>query len=126
MNCARRTGLILLEVVLALALFAATVTTVAAVLGRCNDAVSRLEIRGRAIDLAVTLRSEVMLGLVAPSVTDPTPYEDETLAGWTWQLDVAALEEIEQTLRVVGSVRHEPTGVVSRLAWLMTAVDEAP
>jgi len=123
MNRARgQAGVILLEVVLALALFAATVTTVAASLARCNASVSRLDIRGRATDLAVTLRSEVQLGLVEVAQTDPTTYEDETLAEWTWQLDVEALEDVEQTLQVVGTVRHEPTGVICRLGWLMTAV----
>ncbi|NLF31695.1 MAG: hypothetical protein GX591_12505 [Planctomycetes bacterium] len=115
----RTAGVILLEVVLSLALFAATVTTVAAALGRCHASAGRVELRGRAADLAVTLRSEILLGLIEPAPTDPTAYEDERLEGWTWQLGVETLEEIEQTLRVVATVRHEPTGVMSRLAWLM-------
>ena len=119
----RSTGVILLEVVLSLALLAATVTTVAAALTRCHASANRLELRGRTTDLAVTLRSEVLLGLIEPVETDPVAYEDETLADWTWQLDVETLDEIDRTVRVTGTVRHEPTGIMSRLAWLMTGID---
>ncbi|MFW6154993.1 MAG: hypothetical protein ACOC95_07250 [Planctomycetota bacterium] len=128
----RRAGVILLEVVLSLALLAATVTTVAAALNRCHASANRLDLRGRTTDLAVTLRSEVMLGLIEPVETDPIAYEDETLADWTWRLNVEPLDEIDRTVRVVATVRHEPTGVMSRLAWLMTdpggeaALDEYP
>ncbi len=129
MNRAHRTtrrtaGVVLLEVVLSLTLLVAAVTTVAGALTRCHASANRLDLRGRTIDLAVTLRSEVMLGVIEPAQTDPVAYEDEALADWTWQLDVETLDEIDRTVRVVGTVRHEPTGIRSRLAWLMTGTDD--
>jgi len=113
-------GVVLLEVVLALALFVATATTVGAALSRCSDAAARLRTRTRAADLAVTLLSEIQLGLVAPVSTDPTTYEEDALADWTWGIETEDVEDSDVLFRMLVTVTHEETGLKHSLGCLMT------
>jgi type II secretory pathway pseudopilin PulG len=78
----------LLEIVLALALFFGVAM---AVLGGLSAAIrSARQVRSEAVatDLAVTLLSEIRMGLVGLEDAGPTPYEDEALAAWAWEVVV--------------------------------------
>ena len=108
-------GAILLEVVLALTLFVSAAAVIGAGLNQCLNAAYRLRTRTEAADLAVTLISEIQMGLVAPAAIDATDYEEEELADWTWAVNVEEMDDVPELLCVTVTVTHEPTGVFHRL-----------
>jgi len=114
-------GVVLLEVVLALSLVVATVATVGAAINECTDAASRLRVRTHAADMAVTLASEVQIGLIEPVTVDATPYEDEKLADWTWAVQADPVDEVASLLAVEVTVTHTPTGVTHSVGLLLDA-----
>jgi len=126
----RRRAVILLEVVLALALFFAGALVILAGLNSSLSGIQRVEMEAEAADLAVTLLSEVQMGVVQVVSDGPSGYEDPALADWTWQIAVEPYEEQQLGLelpefqRVEVTIRHEPTGYATSLILLMA--DEPP
>lgn len=106
-----RRGAILLEVVLALALLVMTSAVILGSMSAAMRSAGRLRLRAQAADLAVTLASELHMGLLAPADTELTPYARPGLAGWSWQVAAEPLEGAPAELRrVLLTVRHD-TGV---------------
>jgi len=117
---------ILLEVVLALALFFGGAMVILAGLNSSLSGIQRVQMKAQAADLAVTLLSEVQMGMV-PLVSDgPSGYEDPALADWTWQIAVEPYQEQQTDLvlpefqRVEVTIGHKPTGYAESLTILMT------
>ncbi|MCD6303774.1 MAG: hypothetical protein J7M21_02290 [Planctomycetes bacterium] len=116
--------MVLLEVVLAMALFFMGSLVVLAGLNTALRTGRRIDLEAQAEDLAVTLLSEIQMGLVAVVDDGPNPYDDEALAGWSWQV---ATEPIEDTLGldlpaqtlVEVIIRYDAEGYVYRLSEIM-------
>ena len=125
---AGRRAAVLLEIVLALTIFVGMAMTVLAGLSTSVHSARNLGLQTRAADLAVTLFSQMELGLVAAEDAGPEAYEDEALADWTWQVTVqpmaGELPELELTAAEV-TIRHTPSGYTFRLSRLLTARTES-
>ncbi len=116
---------VLLEVVLALALFAATSAIVLGSLNACLRAARGIRQEAAAADLAVTLLSEIQMGLVPLRDAGPEAYE-KPLDAWTWQVVTTAYTDRsgEAGLRRVEIiVTYAPRAYVHRLVALVP--DEA-
>jgi hypothetical protein len=111
-------GTVLLETVLALTLFVAAAAVIAGAVNASLNGVERLRLDAHAADLAVTVLSELQLGLrstgnAGPQAFDP-PFED-----WSWEvLSETLIGETGMTTgltQVEVVVRHEDPPVVRRL-----------
>jgi len=119
-------AMILLEVVLAMMLFFGGALVILAGLNSSLSGIQRVQIEARAADLAVTLLSEVQMGMVQLVSDGPSSYEDPALAGWTWEISVVPFEEqqldleLPQFQRVEVTIRNESSGYATSLSILMT------
>jgi hypothetical protein len=113
-----RAGAVLVEVVLALALFVAAAAVISGGMSASMDSVERLRLNAHASDLAVTVVSELQMGTLAADGTGPQefdlPFED-----WTWEVlqapvDDGAAEETRLT-HVEVIIRHRASSLVHRL-----------
>ncbi len=112
-------GSILLEVILALALFAITAAIVTSGMNASADSLERQRLNTHAANLAATALAEVQLGIRSPTEAGeqpfPAPFEQ-----WTAELVVAPTEtEIggaSGLLRVEVIIRHQESSLVRRLA----------
>jgi hypothetical protein len=84
-------GVALLEVVLALALFFGVAVTILGGMSVCMRSVTQVREDAYAQDLAITVLSEVQMGVLDAVDAGPTPFEDP-FADWTWQTAVATVE----------------------------------
>ncbi len=119
----RRRAAVLLEVVLALAIFVGTAMAVLGGLSLAVRSARHVGLEARAADLAVTLLSEMELGLVAVEDAGPEPYEDEALQDWTWQVTVHPVPSELPDLEITGvevTIRHERFGYTFRTVRLLT------
>ena len=82
----------MLEVVLALALFAAAAGIIMGGFHSSLSAARQLQIQSQAMDLAVTVLSEVQIGMIPASDSGPNAFEDPELAEWTWAIVVTPAE----------------------------------
>jgi len=80
----RQAGAILLEVVLALVLFAAAAAIIGAGLNASISGLERLRLNTHAADIAVSVLSELQLGIKSLTVSGPQACE-APLQGWTWE-----------------------------------------
>lgn len=116
----------LLEVLLALALFFGVAIGVMGGLGTSIKAVRDIRLEAEAADMAVTLLSEIELGIVAAEEDGPTEYE-EPLEDWTWQVAVTPVTSVLTELiltRIEIIVRNVPEDYTYRLYRLRTEEDE--
>ncbi|MFP4104927.1 MAG: hypothetical protein ACLFVU_02460 [Phycisphaerae bacterium] len=119
-------GAVLLEVVIALALFFAAAAICTGALHASVRTVSRLDLQAEAADLATTRMTRVQLELQHEGLSDagPEPFE-EPWEDWSWEVSLADIDERpEQTEsaplnRVTVSVRHEPSGYRHSLVRLL-------
>ena len=117
--------MVLLEVVLAMAIFFGAALVILAGLSASVRGVQRVQTEAQAQDLVVSLLSEVEMGLVPLTSDGPTEYEEPELAGWSRQIVVEPYEEPQIGLElpefhhVLVVVRHE-SGYAASLTTLMT------
>ena len=119
MKAAKRCdGTVLLEVILALVLFAAAAAVIGAGLSASIDRVERLKLNAHAADLAVSVLSELQMGSKLISEDGPESFE-APFEGWTWE---AQAEVTDQKVRDTGRtkkieviIRHDDPEVVHRL-----------
>jgi len=120
---ARLRAAVLLEVVLALAIFVGMAMAVLGGLSTSVRSARHVGLEARAADLAVTLLSEMELGLVAVEDAGPESYEDEALQDWTWEVVVSPLTselpDLDVT-RVEVIIRNAPFGYTFRTYRLLT------
>lgn len=86
---ARKRAAILLEIILALAMFTVIATILLTAIRQTAEQAVRIQLRTRAADLAFTLVSELQTGQLPLQATDSRPYEDPRLADWQWQIELA-------------------------------------
>jgi type II secretion system protein I len=111
-------GIALLEVVLALALFVGMAMAVISGMTVCIRSAGLLREEAQAADFAVTVLSEIELGVTpaadAPATAFEKPYEE-----WTWQTTLTpgapTVPEGIELSQVEIIVRHVPTGYTYRL-----------
>ena len=112
-------GVVLLEVILALVLFAAAAAVIGAGLRASIDRVEYLKLNAHAADLAVSVLSELQMGSKVISREGPEAF-DAPFEGWTWQAqaEVTTDEKVRDTGRtkkVEVIIRHDDPPVVHRL-----------
>jgi hypothetical protein len=116
-------GVALLEVVLALALFFGVAVVILGGLNTCMRSVRLVRLEATAADLAVTLLSEIELGVVPATDAGPTVYE-EPLQDWTWEIVEMPVEGSLATMevsRVEIIIRNTVEGYSHRLYHLLPA-----
>jgi type II secretory pathway pseudopilin PulG len=115
-------GAVLLEVVLALALFAAAATIIGAGIHSAIDGVERQKLNAHAMDLAVSVLSEIQMGQRPLESVGPETFESP-FDHWTWQLVLAPTEteagETSDLTRVEVIVRHDEPALVHRLTQVL-------
>lgn len=123
-----RQGAVLLEVVLALVLFVAAATVISGALGSSFDGVERQRQQLHAANLAITVHSELDMGLRTLEAAGPEafapPFEE-----WTWQLQSESAggeNGSSALLRVEVVVRNTNTTTVHRSAQFHAGKAAAP
>ena len=120
-----RRAVVLLEIILALTLFVAAAGVILGALHASIESVNRIRTEARAADLAVTLMSEMRMGLVEPKDDGPNEYEDP-LEHWTWQIVTCEVEDqggSPPMKRVEIVIRQVQEGYVYRMAELFACPD---
>jgi len=117
----------LLEVVLALAVFFGVAVAILGGLSVCLKSATQVREEAQAADLAVTVLSEVQMGILTVADAGPMPFEDP-FADWTWQTVVTPVETtvvgLEMTqLEVI--VKNVLDGYVYRLYQLLPVEEGA-
>lgn len=113
-------GSVLLEVVLAIVLFVGAATVIGLGLKASIDGAERLRLSTHAGNLAVTVVSELQLGLRLLADTGPEAF-GPPFEGWIWEVASLPWGEneigaVENLTRVEVTVRYEPEEFVHRLA----------
>jgi type II secretory pathway pseudopilin PulG len=120
----QRCGSVLLEVLLALTLFAAAATVIGIGLKASIDGAERLRMSTHAGNLAVTVISELQIGIRSLADTGPEAF-GPPFDGWVWEVAATpwggSETKGERLTRVEVIVRHEPTAFVYRLAQVIHA-----
>jgi hypothetical protein len=115
-------GAVLLEVILALVLFVAAAAIVMSGMSASVESVERQRLNAHAMDLAVTVLSELQLGLRSSAMTGPADFE-APFKDWTCELQLLPLEsdtgETSSLTRVEVIIRHKRSPLVQRLAQVM-------
>jgi hypothetical protein len=121
-------GSVLLEVVLALALFVAAATIITSGMNASVQAVHKLRLNTHAVNLAISVISELQMHARPLASSGPEPFEPP-FEKWSWKIDVADLEsgplETDAIKRVEVTIRNNEEGIVQRLSQLFRAADVA-
>ena len=121
-----RRGAALLEVVVALALFFGVAVAILGGLNTCVQSARDVRLQAQASDLAVTLLSEVQLGLVPVADAGPVTYE-APLEDWTWEITAVPVDAVVTGLEVSHIqiiIRNTPQAYVYRLHHLAPQLSE--
>jgi hypothetical protein len=108
-------------VVLSVAIFVAVAAVGLMSLSACVRAVGRLQLEAEAADLAVTVLSEVQMGVLEATDTGPESF-DPPQDDWTWQIVIQELDvarDVAPMRRVEVVIAHPGRGFVYRLAGLL-------
>ena len=113
-------GAVLLEVILALVLFVGAAAILSSGLSSSLDALERMRLNTHAADLAVSVFSELQLGIKSIGGGGPQPFDSGSdLDGWTWEVQTTSLENAMETTnafeRVEVVIRHDDPELVYRL-----------
>jgi type II secretory pathway pseudopilin PulG len=110
-------GALLLEVILALVIFAAAATIIGIGLNSSIGAVDRLRMGAHAVNFATTVFSELQIGARSLAETGPEPFGPER-PGWTWEIISSPWGENDNgapaLTRVEVIIRQEDAGFVHR------------
>jgi hypothetical protein len=109
-------GAVLFEVVLALVLFAAAAAIIGGGFKAAIESLDRQRLQAHAADLAVSIMSELQMGL--RSLADPGPQEfDEPFAEWTWEITSTTIGETDADAptQVEIIIRREEPPITLRL-----------
>lgn len=117
-----RRGAVLLEVVLALVLFAATAAVMTVAINASVDSVGRLRQQAHAVDLAVTVLAELEIGARSSLTNGPAPFAPP-FESWTWELLLEPVEseagEPTDLSHVEVVVRHDNPPLVHRYSQIL-------
>lgn len=89
----RHRAAVLLEVVLAMSLFFMTTAFVLTGLNTSMQAVHNAKLDANAANLAVTVLSQVQMGLIPMVDTGPEAFDQVDREAWTWQIVVTPLQD---------------------------------
>lgn len=104
----RAGGAVLFEVILALVLFVAAATIVTSGFNASITSLDRLRLNAHAEGLAVSVLSEVQMGIRPLESLGPEPFE-KPFEAWTWEVVVSAADTSERApLRQVEIVIRQP------------------
>ena len=121
-HCRHAAGAVLLEVVLALVLFAAAATIIGAGIHAAIDGVERQKLNAHAVNLAASVIAEIQMGLRTLESVGPEPFESP-FDHWSWQLVLEPTEteagEASDLTRVEVIVRHDQPPLVHRLTQVL-------
>ena len=113
---------VLLEVVLALVLFVAAATIIGASLNSAMHGVERQKLNAHAVNLTVSVVSELQMGTRTVEILGPAPFESP-FEHWTWQLVLTPIEsevgEYSDLTGVEVIVRHDSPQMVHRLTQML-------
>ena len=98
-------GVVLLEVLLAVALIVIAAAVVGAALSRTIDAAVELRIRQRGVNLAESLLAELNAGILELQAVPATPF-DEDDPEWTYEVEAEAVEDEHLLKCVTVTVRN--------------------
>lgn len=118
----------LLEVVLALVLFVAAATVLTSGLSASLDQIERLRTQAHAADYAVSVLSELQMGLKTLAVSGPQAFVPPA-EGWTWEIVSTpiqsgfGLEEASAFKKIEVIIRHEEPPLVYRLVQVLPLDD---
>jgi hypothetical protein len=121
----RNNGAVLLEVVLALALFVTAATIITSGLNASLAGVERLRSNIHAANLAVSVLSELQLGLKTPANNGPQPFEPP-FADWTWEvitIPEATSEQASPFKKLEVVVRRQDPPIAHRIFHLVALED---
>lgn len=115
-------GAVLLEVILALVLFAAAAAIIGAGIHSAINGVERQRLNAHASNLAVSILSEIQMGLRTTESVGPASF-DSPFDHWTWELVLTPTEteagEASNLTRVEVIVRHDEPALVHRLTQVL-------
>ena len=115
-------GAVLLEVVLALTLLVSAGAIIGMGLQKSIRTAGQISDAAQAADLAVTLVSQLQMGLVERAAQGPVEYA-EPMAEWTWQITAEPLADIQGLQCITVTVTHTTTKLAYSLAeWMPVAV----
>ncbi len=117
-NCER--GTVLLEVVLALVLFAAAAAIISSGLNASLNSAERLRLNAHAANLAVSVVSELQMGIKTIGREGAQPFQ-APFEGWTWEVSSGATPDSESSssggiTKVEVIIRHNDPELVYRLS----------
>ena len=117
-----REGAILLEVLLALALFVAAAAVVTTALNAALNSLERQKLSTQSLNLAASVLAEVQLGIRSATGDAAKPLE-APFQDWTWELAVSPAENgpelVNGLTKVEVVIRNTKSPQVQRLAQLM-------
>jgi type II secretory pathway pseudopilin PulG len=115
-------GAVLLEVVLALALFVSAAAILTSGLSSSLDSLERLRLNTHAADLAVSVLSEFQMGTKSLTIGGAEPFEPP-LQEWTWELVATPVwSEFDQPSpyqKVEVIIRHQDPPVIYRFGQIL-------
>ena len=115
-------AVVLLEVVLALVLFATAAAIIGAGLSTSIQSVERLRLNAHAANLAVSVLSELQMGTKGFGKSGPQQFE-APFEGWTWEAvpvaDEQSAKETGLTRKVEVVIRHQESGIAHRLCQII-------
>jgi hypothetical protein len=118
----RRAGAVLLEVVLALVLFVGAAAVLTSGLSSSLDSVERLRLNTHAADLAVTVLSELQMGVKSMALSSAQRFE-APLEEWTWEVLSSPVQADSDSTsdfkRIEVIIRHEDPPVTYRLGQVL-------
>ena len=119
-------GSVLLEVILALALFVGAATIISAGINASMRSVERVRLQNHAVNLAITVLSEMQMRVRPVAPLGPEPFAPP-FQNWTLKVEIAssanALDGPESLRPVEVIVKHTQENVVQRLTQLFAAAD---
>ncbi len=122
-------GALLLEVLIALALFVFAAAVISSGLSSAVDRTLRLREQAHALDLAVSVVAEVEMGLRPARNAGPEPF-DPPFETWTWQVEASPYSfgggEVAGLQTVTAIVRNGAQTTVQRLTQLIPAALPPP
>lgn len=122
-------GAVLLEVLLALGLFVFTAAVVSSGLNAAVERTLRLRAQTHALDLAVSVLSEIQMGVRLPQPAGPEPFEDP-FEEWTWEIAAVpytfGTEDSVGLQQITVVVRGEAPPTVQRLTEIVASPAGVP
>lgn len=118
-----RSGSVLLEVILALALFVGAATIISSGLNASIRSVDRVRLQNHAVNLAITILSEIQMQVRPVAEIGPEPFPPP-FQDWTYKIEIAQSDSAidSDSLRPVEVIiRHTQENVVQRLTQLFAA-----